>query len=187
MSRRGRLRGSGAGRGQRHPIQTLAEHRVEVAVGAGSRHECPGTGGLEPILAIALSQPQDAETRAVALLGVAAFLEDRDRFGSVVVTSAEEMPVQEAFELFEAMDERLGRQPELVVVNAVYPPLPARAGRDASSRLWARRRAVNEHELARLAERWNGPMAEVPLEPIDAGPALVGVVGQHLRRALEDR
>jgi len=118
---------------------------------------------------------------------IAAFLEDRERFGSVVVTSAEEMPVQEAFELFEAMDERLGRQPELVVANAIYPPLPGRAGRDASSRLWARRRAVNEHELGRLAERWSGALVEVPLEPIDAGPALVGVVGQHLRRALEDR
>jgi anion-transporting ArsA/GET3 family ATPase len=118
---------------------------------------------------------------------IATFLEDRERFGSVVVTTAEEMPVQEAFELFEAMDERLGRQPELVVVNAIYPPLPARAGRDDSSRLWARRRAVNEHELARLDERWGGAIAEVPLEPIDAGPKLVGVVGQHLRRALEDR
>jgi anion-transporting ArsA/GET3 family ATPase len=118
---------------------------------------------------------------------IATFLEDHERFGSVVVTTAEEMPVQEAIELFEAMDDRLGRQPELVVVNAIYPPLPGRAGRDHSSRLWARRRAVNEHELARLAERWNGPIAEVPLEPIDAGPALVGVVGQHLQRALEKR
>ena len=118
---------------------------------------------------------------------IATFLEDRERFGSVVVTTAEEMPVQEAFELIEAMDERLGRQPELVVVNAIYPPLPGRAGRDDSSRLWGRRRAVNEHELARLDERWGGAMAEVPLEPIDAGPKLVGVVGQHLRRALEDR
>jgi len=118
---------------------------------------------------------------------IASFLEDRDRFGSVVVTTAEEMPVQEALELFGAMDEQLGRQPELVVVNAIYPPLPGRAGRDKSTRLWARRRAVNEHELARLGERWNGPIAEVPLEPIDAGPALVGVVGKHLQRALEDR
>ena len=76
MDRRGRLRGRGAGRGQRHPIQALAEHRVDVAVGAGSGHESPSTGGLEPFVAIALCQPQDAETRAVALLGVATFVED---------------------------------------------------------------------------------------------------------------
>ncbi len=117
---------------------------------------------------------------------IATFLEDRESFGSVVVTSAEEMPIQEALELLDAMQTRLDRQPELVVVNAVYPPLPARAGRDKTTRLWARRRAVNEHELSRLEEHWRGPMAEVPLEPIDAGPVLVGVVGEHLARALED-
>jgi len=120
-------------------------------------------------------------------LEIAAFLEDTSRFGSIVVTTAEEMPVQESLELIHAMADRLDRQPEMVVVNAVYPPLPARARRDESTRLWARRRAVNEHELARLAERWNGPIAEVPLEPIDAGPTLVGVVGEHLTREVGGR
>lgn len=116
---------------------------------------------------------------------IAGFLEDRSRFGSVIVTTAEEMPVHESIELIEAMDLRLGRQPELVVVNALYPPLPARAGRDAATRLWARRRAVNEHELARLDERWHGPTVEIPLQPIDAGPLLVGMVGEHLARAMD--
>ena len=116
---------------------------------------------------------------------IASFLSDRERFGSVVVTTAEEMPVQEAVELLDAMDQRLDRQPELVAVNALYPPLPARARRDAATRLWGRRRAVNEHELSRLAEHWRGPLVEIPLEPIDAGPTLVGMVGEHLTRALE--
>ena len=116
---------------------------------------------------------------------IAGFLEDRDRFGSVVVTTAEEMPVQESLELLQAMQERLDRRPELLVANAIYPPLPARARRDSTTRLWARRRAVNEHELERLQERWNGPLVEVPLEPVDAGPALVGIVGEHLTRAIE--
>jgi anion-transporting ArsA/GET3 family ATPase len=116
---------------------------------------------------------------------IAGFLEDRDRFGSVVVTTAEEMPVQESLELLQAMQERLDRSPELLVANAIYPPLPARARRDSTTRLWARRRAVNEHELERLQERWNGPLVEVPLEPVDAGPALVGIVGEHLTRAIE--
>jgi hypothetical protein len=117
---------------------------------------------------------------------IAGFLEDRDRFGSVVVTTAEEMPVQESLELLQAMQERLDRRPEFLVANAIYPPLPARARRDATTRLWARRRAVNEHELERLRERWDGPVVEVPLEAVDAGPVLVGIVGEHLTRALED-
>jgi len=118
---------------------------------------------------------------------IAAFLEDPGRFGSVVVTTAEEMPVQESLELIEAMRERLDREPELVVVNALYPPLSARAGRDDATLLWARRRAVNDKEVARLSEHWDGPTAEIPLMAIDAGPSLIGVVGEHLARNLEDR
>jgi anion-transporting ArsA/GET3 family ATPase len=118
---------------------------------------------------------------------IADFLADRQRFGSIVVTTAEEMPVQEALELLDAMATRLDRQPELVVVNAVYPPAP-KAGRkrDEATRLWIRRRQVNEAELTHLKAGWKGPIAEIPLEPIDSGPTLVGVVGEHLAAALED-
>jgi anion-transporting ArsA/GET3 family ATPase len=117
---------------------------------------------------------------------IASFLADKQRFGSIVVTTAEEMPVQEALELLEAMKTRLDRQPELVVVNAIYPPAP-KVGRtaDGATALWQRRRRVNEEELAHLEKRWKGPTVEVPLEPIDAGPALVGVVGEHLAAGLE--
>ena len=117
---------------------------------------------------------------------ITSFLEDTEHFGTIVVTTAEEMPVQESLELIDAMESRLARRPELVVVNALYPPAPkVRAGDDQVTRLWARRRTVNEVELARLAASWNGPLAEVPLEPVDAGPALVGLVGQHLGSSLE--
>ncbi|MFV2073446.1 MAG: ArsA family ATPase [Thermoanaerobaculales bacterium] len=116
---------------------------------------------------------------------ITTFIEDAERFGTVVVTTAEEMPVQESLELLEAMEKRLGRRPELVVANALFPPAPkVRAGADQATRLWARRRTVNETELARLKARWDGPLAEVPLEPVDAGPALVGLVGQHLASSL---
>jgi anion-transporting ArsA/GET3 family ATPase len=117
---------------------------------------------------------------------IASFLADRQRFGSIVVTTAEEMPVQEAIELLQAMATRLDRRPELVVVNAVYPPAPKpRSKDDQPTRLWIRRRQVNELELARLRFDWDGPTAEIPLEPIDAGPVLVGVVGEHLAESLE--
>jgi anion-transporting ArsA/GET3 family ATPase len=116
---------------------------------------------------------------------ITTFLEDRDRFGVVVVTTAEEMPVQESIELLEAMEKRLDRRPELVVVNALYPPAPKpRRSDDEATRLWTRRRAVNEEQLARLTSRWDGPLAEVALEPIDAGPILVGLVGEQLAQGL---
>jgi anion-transporting ArsA/GET3 family ATPase len=101
---------------------------------------------------------------------IADFLADRQRFGSIVVTTAEEMPVQEA------------------LVNALYPPAPKpRAQDDEATRLWIRRRRVNEAELERLKSKWDGPIAEIPLEPIDAGPVLVGVVGEHLAKGFEGR
>jgi len=91
-------------------------------------------------------------------------------------------------ELLEAMRTRLDRGPELVVVNSVYPPAPKpRTRDDGATRLWIRRRQVNEAELARLVAGFDGPIAEIPLEPIDAGPVLVGVVGEHLTDAFEDR
>lgn len=117
---------------------------------------------------------------------IASFLADHQRFGSIVVTTAEEMPVQEALELLEAMSMRLDRRPELVVVNAVYPPAPKpRRNDDDATRLWIRRRQINDTELARLATGWDGPTVEIPIEPIDTGPVLVGVVGEHLANALE--
>jgi len=118
---------------------------------------------------------------------IAAFLADKERFGSIVVTTAEEMPVQEVLELLKAMAIRLDRQPELVVVNSVYPPAPKpRAKDDDATRLWIRRRQVNEAELSRLVAGFDGPVVEIPLKPIDAGPLLVGVVGEHLTNAFED-
>jgi hypothetical protein len=43
---------------------------------------------------------------------------------------------------------------------------------------------VNEEELARLTSSWDGPVAEVALEPINAGPTLVGLVGEQLAQGL---
>jgi hypothetical protein len=74
----------------------------------------------------------------------------------------------------------------LVVVNAIYPPVPkAHRSDDEATQLWIRRRHVNEMELKRLGKAWKGPTAEIPLEPIDAGPTLVGVIGEHLTTTLE--
>jgi hypothetical protein len=95
------------------------------------------------------------------------------------------MPVQEAIDLLDLLQSRLDRQPDLVVVNALYPPLPDDAdGGDHLTDLWRHRREVNERELDRLARRWHGPRVDLPLLPIDAGPPLVGALGKHLERGL---
>jgi anion-transporting ArsA/GET3 family ATPase len=116
---------------------------------------------------------------------ISAFLADTGRTGVVVATTAEEMPVEESKELISALRERFDRQPDAVVANALYPPLePDDRKRDPATRLWRRRRAINEIQLERLAATWAGPLAEIPLLPIDPGPALVGAVARELAAQL---
>jgi anion-transporting ArsA/GET3 family ATPase len=130
---------------------------------------------------------------------IAAFMHDAGRCGVVAVTVAEEIPVHETLELLSGVEDRLGRPPELVVVNGLYPPLPAQEDwpersdlddpdldSDPATTLWRQRRRINERELARLESRWDGAMAELPLLPIDRGPALVGALGRQLAQALRE-
>lgn len=118
---------------------------------------------------------------------VADFVDDPEKTGLVIVTLAEEMPVQEALELRTSLHEKLGRDPELLIMNALYPPVDDAAemsGDDPLRDLWHDRRKVNEKELARIAERWEGPRLEIPLLPIDEGPALVAKLVEHLGEGL---
>ena len=117
---------------------------------------------------------------------IADFMADRARFGVVVVTSAEEMPVQESLELIDLLDERLQRMPDLVVVNSVYPPLVEESDADDPvGALWAHRRGLNDRELGRLAEHWHGSTAELPLLPLEPGPPLITALADHLDQACE--
>jgi anion-transporting ArsA/GET3 family ATPase len=122
---------------------------------------------------------------------LAAFVADPTRCGVVLTALAEEMPIQEALELVELLREKIGRPPELVVANALYPPVPSRsAGKPpgtaagATVDLWRQRRAVNERELARLRAGWKGPLAETPLLPIDRGPDLLVAIEAALGEEL---
>lgn len=118
---------------------------------------------------------------------LAQFMADTGRSGVVVVTSAEEMPVDEALELVAALDTRLHRAPDLMVVNGLYPPLPPEAGTggdDPTLELWRRRRRLNEEERDRLVAAWPGPRIEVPLLPLDRGPALVEAIVRRFEEAL---
>jgi hypothetical protein len=73
-----------------------------------------------------------------ALAGeLAGFVGDPARCGIVAVTQAEEMPVEEVLELRAALLSQLGRGPELLVVNGLYPPLAADPADPADTALGA--------------------------------------------------
>lgn len=114
---------------------------------------------------------------------LAAFVANPATCAVVVVTLAEEMPVQETLELITLLRDKMGRAPELVVVNSLYPPFPpGQKGPDSQLTLWKGRRAMNDRELARLRAGWSGPMAELPLLPSDRSPALLDALLPHLER-----
>jgi len=112
---------------------------------------------------------------------IADLVRDGARCGVVVVTLAEEMPVQEAIELREELESRVGRVPDGVVVNQLYPPFDAAATGPAAARaLWRDRRAVNEIELRRLREAWDGAILELPLVPAESGLSLTRELASRL-------
>lgn len=111
----------------------------------------------------------------------------QNQTGVVIVTLAEEMPVDEAIELDQMLVDRLGRPAEGLIVNAVYPAVPVtiddRLGAPAEViDLWRRRRRINETELERLSA-WTGPQVVLELLPIERGPALVDALASRLERA----
>lgn len=114
---------------------------------------------------------------------LAHFIADPEQAGIVVVTQAEEMPVDEALDLRRILGERVRRDPELLVVNGLYPPIPEGADEtDPLVALWRRRREINDRELARLAASWNGPRIELPQLALDPGPRLLA----SLERLVEE-
>jgi Mrp family chromosome partitioning ATPase len=135
-----------------------------------------------------------------ALAGeLAGFIADPARCGIVVVTQAEEMPVEEALELREALAQQVSRQPELLVINGLFPALGAlEEGLDEASalgeaaldagplRLWRQRRRINERELERLAEWWEGPRVLLPQLALASGPPLIGALQVLLERGLQE-
>lgn len=118
---------------------------------------------------------------------VAVFVGDAGRCGVVVVTLAEEMPVQEAIELRGRLEAEVGRAPELLVVNGLYPEYGESEGEvegDPLNELWSRRWRVNAVELARLDAAWQGPRVDLPLLALDDGQALVAALGQGFEQTL---
>jgi len=114
---------------------------------------------------------------------IARHVADPARTGVVLTALAEEMPVNETLETIEALEERMGRPPELVAVNAVIPPVPAALGRIAAgeaAQLWRARRAAADAALEHLGRRWKGSTAVLPLLAEDFGPGLVAALAEAL-------
>jgi anion-transporting ArsA/GET3 family ATPase len=115
---------------------------------------------------------------------LAGLVSDPGASATVVVTQAEEMPMQEARELRARLLARIRRVPDLLVVNALYPPVPRGTRPDAGglTQLWRERRGINERELGRLDAEWPEPRIELPLLPIPRGPALVDALRPWFER-----
>ena len=121
---------------------------------------------------------------------VADYVAEAETCGVVVVTAAEEMPVQEALELRARLETEFRRPPELLVVNGLYPELPAglepeKIAAEPLLELWDERRALNERELGRLERHWPGPRVELPLLAESRGPRLVSELHERLHAAFE--
>jgi len=148
--------------------------------------DAPATGhGIYLLTAPGLVRDAIEHGPVASLAGeVADFVGDAGKTGLCVVTQAEEMPVQEALELRQGLSDKIGRSPELLVVNGLYPPSPAAGPEDELSALWRRRRRVNEVELERLQRQWDGPRVDLPLLPIDDGPRLVRALMERFEDGL---
>jgi anion-transporting ArsA/GET3 family ATPase len=149
--------------------------------------DAPATGHGVTLLAAPLLVSEVISKGPIGRLAaeLSGLVADAERCGIVVVTLAEEMPVQEALELRQMLHQRLDREAELLVVNGLYPRLPAAVadegdGADAALSLWRRRRKVNERELGRLDQHWQGERRLLPLLPLDRGPELVAALAGEL-------
>lgn len=162
-------------------------HKADVVV-----LDAPATGHGASMLSAPLLLAEAVEGGQLGEMAqdLAGFIADPGRCGVVLTTLAEEMPVQELIELVTLLRERMGRPPELVVANALYPPFPADAPAPrrpdwaATLALWEQRRAVNQRELARLERIWKGPLVELPLFPVERGPVLLAQIADALGEAL---
>lgn len=164
-------------------VEGDADHRSDVVV-----LDAPASGHGLSLLAAPLLVSDVIGTGPIGAMAsrIARHVADPATCAIVLVTVAEEMPIQETLETAAELRQRLGREPTLVVANQVWPALDPSPGaaalpdaRDAVA-LWETRRRLNERELERLAAQWSGPTAQVPLSGAEFGPDLLVAVADAL-------
>ncbi len=164
-----------------HARRLLDERRFEVVV-----LDAPATGhGLSMLRAPLLVAGAVEGGPFGRIAGdIAALVADPSRCAVAVVAQAEEMPVEEALEVRRMLGEQLGRRPDLLVVNGLYPAFPPEGSPDGASDelvdLWRRRQAVNRRELDRIESEWPEARLHLPLLPIGRGPGLVDALAACL-------
>ena len=146
--------------------------------------DAPATGHGVTMLTAPLVVSGVIETGPLGQLAgeLSEFVADASKCGVVVVSTAEEMPVQESIELLELLRARFGRGAELLVLNRLYPTGALdEAETDPARRLWKRRLDANRREEARLREVWRGDVLALPLLPFDNGPTLLAALATGAR------
>jgi anion-transporting ArsA/GET3 family ATPase len=184
-----------------------------AAPGQGPRYDriivdCPATGHGLSYLNVG---NQALKTFPIGPLrrkgeAVQRLLTDASTTGVVLVTLAEEMPVNETLELNAALRERLNIGVVGVVVNALFPELGAPPDGPSLERLrdaapffsvpelarrlsaaglfYNARREINEQHLARLQRELTAPQVRIPFLPNEARDlSFLAQVGQHLSGA----
>ncbi len=149
--------------------------------------DAPATGHAAALLTAPQLVADVISTGPVGALAgeVAAFTADATRCAVVVATLAEEIPLQEAVELIATLESRMGRAPELVIANRLFPAISGRTRTTAEPEamaLWRGRYADNLRELKRLRAHWRGPLAELPLLALE-GEALIDALAARLEAA----
>jgi anion-transporting ArsA/GET3 family ATPase len=141
--------------------------------------DAPATGHGVALLAAPLLVSEAIRSGPIHRLSaqVAELIADPLRTGIVAVTLAEEMPVQEVLELAETLRTRVGRAPELLVANGLFPPVPD--GEDEEEISFAPQRLAAA-EGARRSEEANETSSGAEV----ADPA--GYLWRH-RRASQER
>jgi len=129
---------------------------------------------------------------------VLAMLTDPSRCRVMLVTLAEETPVNEVVETAFALEDRVGVDLAPVVVNGLYPVLdgldadPAPAGADAEALARAaefrrRRQELQQAQVARLATELPLPQLQLPtVFSVDLGPPDIDVLASALASAVGD-
>lgn len=97
---------------------------------------------------------------------LAKFVYDRERCKIAVVATAEEMPITETIEFIEKLKQRIEREPEIVVINQLYPPFPTNHTPKKTEKhlyLWWRRHEINLSQIERLTKYWGKAIYKIPL------------------------
>jgi len=164
---------------------TLRGARADVVI-----LDAPATGHAVSLLDAPRLVAEVIERGPVGRLvhDLASYLADRERCGVVVVTIAEEMPVLESLHLVAVLRERFHKEPDAVVLNAMYPHAPRSSARDSDPALTLLRycRVAQEREAAHLRRVWHGPLAEIPFFAAESGPRLLAATEKVLAKALEE-